>query len=292
MDALDQLAYLKTNNHFRINRVRKFSLVNIRQTTMEFIISVVLAVVVGLCDGQTTNYCDTSLCPNGGPHIACNGLTTLSSTCGAGSFEVTMNSTNQQLIVGLHNQLRSKVASGQQVNRTGTYFKQAAKMATLQWDTELANIAAANARRCVYGHDKCRNTATMKYVGQNIAYQAYYGMSFTDNQLLSGFINSWFSEAENTTTQYLASYPSNYNGPAIGHFTQIVSDRTSKVGCSMVSYVRSPFTYKYFVCNYGLTNIVNQPVYAAGNACSGCTTGCNANYPGLCSTAEVVKNNP
>ncbi|KXJ82045.1 hypothetical protein RP20_CCG015839 [Aedes albopictus] len=257
-------------------------------TTLVFSIAAILAI----SETQAANYCDPSLCSRGVSHIACNGLTTLGSTCGAGSFEVGMDNSYQQLIVDLHNKLRSKVAMGQQSNGASQRFKQAARMATLQWDPELAYIAATNARRCVYGHDRCRNTATMKYAGQNIAIKSYYGMKFSNEQLLTEFINSWFSEYEVTTPQQIASYPASYRGPAIGHFTQIVSDRTSRIGCAMVSYKRGSFINKLFVCNYGLTNIVNQPVYVAGNVCSGCRSGCNAKYPGLCNTAEIVRNNP
>ncbi|EAT46091.1 AAEL002693-PA [Aedes aegypti] len=259
---------------------------------MKSIISITITVLAIICEGQATNYCDPSLCARGTPHIACNGLSTLSRTCGAGSFEVALNRADQQLIVDLHNKLRSKVAMGQQKNSAGQRFQQACRMATLQWDPELAHIAATNARRCVYGHDRCRNTASMKFAGQNIAIKYYYGMTFTNEQLLTGFINSWFSEFKDATPQQIARYPANYRGPAIGHFTQIVSDRTSRIGCSMVSYNKNGFINKLFVCNYGVTNIINQPVYVAGNVCSGCITGCNRVFPGLCNTAERVSNNP
>ncbi|XP_065095031.1 antigen 5 like allergen Cul n 1-like [Ochlerotatus camptorhynchus] len=254
--------------------------------------TVALTALVAVCSGQTTNYCTAGLCSAGKTHIACNGLTTLSSTCGAGASEATLDSTKKNLIVNVHNQLRNTVALGKQANGAGQYFNQAAKMATLQWDQELADIAAVNARSCVFGHDKCRNTATMKYVGQNIAMSSYSGMSFTDEQLITGFVNNWFKENKDATALQMASYPANYKGPTIGHFTQVVSDRSSKVGCSLVSYIEDGFVNQLFVCNYGLTNIVKQPVYVAGTACSKCTTGCNTAYPGLCSAAEPITNNP
>ncbi|XP_021703967.1 venom allergen 5 [Aedes aegypti] len=258
---------------------------------MKTIISFTLVALVAVCSGQTANYCDSSLCPPKTTHIACNGLKTIDTqVCGAGAFEVAMNSTNQELILHVHNQLRSKVATGQQANRAAAKFNQASRMGTLQWDAELASIAAANARRCVYGHDQCRNTAVYKMAGQNIAIKMYYGKTFTDNQLITGFINDWYNEAENATIAILAGYPKSYTGPAIGHFTQIVSDRTTKVGCAMVSFIRSPFTQKYFVCNYGFTNLQESPVYVSGTACSKCTSGCNSKYPGLCNVAENIKN--
>lgn len=40
-------------------------------------------------------------------------------------------------------------------------------------------------------------------------------------------------------------------------------------------------------CNYAVINILTTPVYEEGDAASGCTTGPNPNYPGLCSESEV-----
>ncbi|XP_029730501.2 antigen 5 like allergen Cul n 1-like [Aedes albopictus] len=250
-----------------------------------------ISAFMAISQAQANNYCYPSLCSSGDSHIACNGLTTLSSNCGADASEVTMCSTKQQLIVDLHNKIRSKVAMGQQYNGANQRFSQAARMATMQWDPELAYIAATNARRCVFGHDRCHNTATMKYVGQNIAIKSYYGMTFSNEELLTGFINNWFSEYKVTMPHHIASYPATYRGPTIGHFTQMVSDETSRIGCAMVSYKRGNYINKLFVCNYGLTNIINHPVYVAGNVCSRCNSGCNSQYPGLCSTSEIVRNN-
>ncbi|XP_058823370.1 venom allergen 3 homolog [Topomyia yanbarensis] len=243
---------------------------------------------------QQVDYCSPSLCPTGIAHIACKGLLTLASSCGAGSQELVLDPDEQALIVDLHNMLRSKVATGQQEYTAGRYYSQAARMGTMVWSAELANIAAANARRCVYGHDRCRNTATLKAVGQNIAMKSYYGMTFSDTDLINIFVNAWYAEAASANTTLIASYPNpfSYNGPVIGHFTQIVSDRTTQIGCSLVSYITSPWIRKYFVCNYSLTNIVGQAAYQAGIACSKCTSGCSSKYPGLCNETEAINSNP
>uniref|UniRef100_A0A1Q3FN10 Venom allergen-1 n=1 Tax=Culex tarsalis TaxID=7177 RepID=A0A1Q3FN10_CULTA len=254
---------------------------------MKLLVLALTLSIVGLST-QQTNYCDPALCPRRGPHIACNGLTALASTCGAGSEETLMSSSVQALILDLHNKLRSSVATGQQTYATNAFYPQAARMATLQWDAELAAIAAANARRCVYGHDKCRNTVAFPFAGQNIAMSSYYGQTFTVNELVTGFVNDWFSEFKDANPSYTASYPSGYTGPAIGHFTQIISDRTNRIGCSLVKYDTDGWTNQLFVCNYALTNMVGQPVYVAGSACSKCTSGCNAAYPGLCNVSENV----
>ncbi|XP_053691269.1 venom allergen 3 homolog [Sabethes cyaneus] len=250
------------------------------------------ATLCGSSSQQQTDYCSPTLCAAGLTHIACNGLTTLASTCGAGANEVTLDSSLKTLILELHNQIRSKIATGNQNYTSNGYYPQASRMATVIWSDELASIAAANARRCVYGHDQCRNTAAFKAVGQNIAMKSYYGISFSTIDLIKAFVNAWYVEYAIANATIIASYPRGYTGPAIGHFTQIVADRVTQLGCSFVTFNTPPWINQYFVCNYSITNIVGQPVYVSGNYCSRCTTGYNTRYPGLCNQNEVINSNP
>ncbi|KAL9693544.1 hypothetical protein quinque_012829 [Culex quinquefasciatus] len=252
-------------------------------------VRVVIVLVAGFfsLSSQQTNYCDPKLCPSGEPHIACNGLNKLSTTCGPGAQEVNL-APFQDLILDLHNQLRNRVALGLQNYTRYAFFPQAVRMPTLQWDTELATVAATNARRCIYGHDECRSTVRYPYAGQNIGLFSYYALTFTVTELITDFIYDWYSEYTLTTPAFLAKYPRGYTGPDIGHFTQIVSDRTNRIGCSLVTFYDSTWINQYFVCNYALINLIGQTVYVAGTACSKCTTGCSVKYPGLCNTNEVV----
>lgn len=239
--------------------------------------------------GQTTNYCDPALCKSKGPHIACNGLATLSADCGPTGLEKPLTAAQQALILDLHNRLRSKVAMGQQNYTSSAFYPSAARMATLRWDPELAAIAAANARRCKYGHDKCRNTQQYSSAGQNIANLAFQDADYADGDVIRNFINDWFAEYADANPTLMASYPKGYSGPAIGHFTQIVADRCTAVGCAMVLYVDGDgWTNQNLVCNYAITQITNQSVYVAGSACSQCATGCNPKYPGLCNPEEKI----
>uniref|UniRef100_A0A182M7Q2 SCP domain-containing protein n=1 Tax=Anopheles culicifacies TaxID=139723 RepID=A0A182M7Q2_9DIPT len=163
-------------------------------------------------------------------------------------------------------------------------------MPTITWDTELAKQAGNNARSCVYGHDRCRNTPVYAWAGQNIAISQFYGMTKTNEELVKEGINSWWSEFNVTTQAQLKSYPPNYTGPAIGHFTQMANDQTSKIGCAMQYWLDDGWETYYLVCNYAVTNIVGRPTYKSGTVASGCTTGRNpiASLNGLCSTAETI----
>ncbi|XP_001862537.2 antigen 5 like allergen Cul n 1 [Culex quinquefasciatus] len=258
-------------------------------STFKFITVIVLTLVNSSL--QQSDYCSSTLCPWSGPNIACNGLRTLSPRCGPEAVEIPMNSSYRHLIVDLHNRYRSKIARGKLLGRN-QIFPTAARMATMQWDDELAAIASANTRRCVYGHDKCRNSFRYHASGQNIAIRYYYGQTFENDDLMQQFITSWFSEYSDTRVEFIGQYPDNYVGPKIGHFTQIVSDRAISVGCSMVRWISEPWINSYFVCNYAITNIIGYPVYRAGPTCSGCQAGCSLQYPGLCNIGENINPNP
>uniref|UniRef100_A0A4Q8KD14 U12-Sparatoxin-Hju1h_1 n=1 Tax=Heteropoda jugulans TaxID=1358901 RepID=A0A4Q8KD14_9ARAC len=74
---------------------------------------------------------------------------------------------DKKLIVKLHNDYRSKVATGQESHAGG--MPKAANMLEMIWDDELASVAQKLAETCNYGHD-CNNCRRVKAfsVGQNI----------------------------------------------------------------------------------------------------------------------------
>lgn len=83
-----------------------------------------------------------------------------------------------------------------------------------------------------------------------------------------------------------------YHFRAIGHFTLMVGDKLSHIGCAMVQYDQplNGYTYKVFIftCNYSLNNIYYQPIYLRGAVGSKCTTGNHTKYRGLCSDDENI----
>lgn len=133
--------------------------------------------------------------------------------------------------------------------------------------------------------------------GQNIAYFYTYGDLDTTENYIRYAVENWFRECLNTP---LAVIKSLYNPPSvkIGHFTQIIQDRNTHVGCAMVSWSDVDFEYEYLyddgyenygdtlhirqsvriTCNYFRGNYLHQPVYEEGTPCSKC---------GLCDPAAV-----
>lgn len=77
----------------------------------------------------------------------------------------------------------------------------------------------------------------------------------------------------------------------MGRFTNMVNDRATDVGCALVRFTKDDLFHVYFTCNYGSNNRLEQKVYETGPHCSGCTTGCNKMYSGLCSNDEKIDPN-
>uniref|UniRef100_A0A1Y9H2Q0 Venom allergen-1 n=1 Tax=Anopheles dirus TaxID=7168 RepID=A0A1Y9H2Q0_9DIPT len=248
-------------------------------------IASVVILLFALAEANATGrYCDKELCPRGGPHVGCKPPPFSGGPACRGNQDVKQISIPPKLrayILDQHNQNRSNIALGKIAP-----YPPAVKMPTLTWDSELAELADANARSCQYGHDRCRATVKFPYAGQNIAITQFYGYKFTEKELIHKFISSWFGEYKDARKSHIQSYPSTYSGKPIGHFTQIVSDRTTQVGCSMWYWKKGQTEAYYFVCNYSVTNIMDRTVYKQGETGSECKKGKNPKYPGLCKVNE------
>ncbi|XP_019893282.2 antigen 5 like allergen Cul n 1-like [Musca domestica] len=243
----------------------------------------VVLIISEFLASATANYCHASLCANGVKHIACNNTGKFYATCSNPAM-VQMGPALRRLIVVEHNTKRNFVATGRIAK-----FRPACRMATMRWDPELAKIASYNVRQCKMEHDKCRNTAKYKFSGQNLAWRSYTG---TPNfqQLIRQAINAWYVEYKHTTWRQMQSYPPNYRGPAIGHFTAMMGQRNMAVGCAASTYSTKGVNYRTFLiaCNYATTNMLNRSVYT-GCARPGvnCKVGRNSLYPNLCAPKEV-----
>lgn len=77
----------------------------------------------------------------------------------------------------------------------------------------------------------------------------------------------------------------------VGHFTQVVKDNAFKVGCAIAKYYdpSKKDTRNLLACNYAVANIDTYSIYDEGPTASGCTSGTNPTYPGLCSEDEVYE---
>ncbi|XP_035794998.1 antigen 5 like allergen Cul n 1-like [Anopheles albimanus] len=237
-------------------------------------------------------YCQPELCqrynehgvPVARRHVACAFNGSFSAQCPPGRMILRIDAQLSRYIVDLHNDARSRFALGLVPS-----FAPAIRMPTVHWDDELANLAEIHVRSCKFEHDECRSTARFLHAGQNLATGSFYL-----EQDIFGIVRNltalWYAEYVDAVQEVLDSYTREYMA-TIGHFTQMISDRSTSVGCGIVLYPQKlgDFVFKQvlYACNYAITNIVGQPVYRRGTvAASGCVTGPNPAYPGLCSGAE------
>ncbi|XP_075156022.1 venom allergen-1-like [Haematobia irritans] len=229
-----------------------------------------------------TDYCSTVVC-SGGNHIACGNSGNFASSCPSNAAMVEMDDSLKTSIINYHNEKRNLVAGGEAPNHSP-----ACRMATMQWDDELASLAALNVHQCKMLHDKCRNTDSFKYAGQNLAWRSYSG---TPNyvELAKIGMDMWYDEVKDCNMNYIDAYPVNYSGPKIGHFTVMVNAPSIRLGCAAATYDDNDSSKQIFLiaCNYARTNVGTMPIYkSCSSAATSCTSGTNPQYPNLCSTSE------
>ena len=156
-------------------------------------------------------------------------------------------------IVNVHNIYRNKTAAG-----LSNLNREAAAMGTILWSNELASLAELNTKQCNMKHDRCRNTDTYQTSGQNLAWQATSD-PITPAEIRIGVINGiskWFNEYKYTEDTDVDSFNrlSGVKGKQIGHFTCLVKDIITRVGCAVVTYMEDDYTNLLVACNYGSMN--------------------------------------
>ncbi|XP_037932307.1 antigen 5 like allergen Cul n 1-like [Teleopsis dalmanni] len=234
----------------------------------------------------STNYCSSTLCKSGATHIACNNNGAFASACSSDAKIVPMTAALKKALLNKHNTLRNTIASGK-LNG----YKAAKRMATIVWDAELAKLAELNVKQCVMNHDECRNTDKFKFAGQNLAYSGWSGTTKTVQSVAVSHVQLWYNEYKDCSMSYINSYKSPTNGKAIGHFTQVVQEKATHMGCAILRQTKSGTTYQFIACDYAYTNVLGKPIYTSGTAASGCKTGRNPNFKSLCTTKEVYNVN-
>lgn len=122
---------------------------------------------------------------------------------------VDINDSLKRVLVDAHNAKRNFIAGGGDAKHSP-----ACRMATMDWDDELAAMAALNVKQCEMAHDKCRNTDAFKYSGQNLAWLSFSG-DFNHADILNRVVEMWYSEVKYSKQAYIDSYPSTYSGPLV-----------------------------------------------------------------------------
>jgi len=240
----------------------------------------VLAILCLVINTKVLGQDDSQYCNISPSHTLCQykGIGAACGPPGRGVISNGISDADKDIIVDIHNQLRSRVALGlEQQGRPGPQ-KSAANMMQLTWDDELASIAQRWADQCSFGHDSER-TVSRFAVGQNVHESALFNDKPFD---YNAAIQSWYNEVRKVDKD-LANFYRFDSGT--GHYTQIVWGETSKIGCGATTYRKDSFFRKALVCNYGKAgNFIRTPMYKVGNPCSKCPSGsvCSTRYQGLC----------
>ncbi|CAL4085498.1 unnamed protein product, partial [Meganyctiphanes norvegica] len=193
----------------------------------------------------------------------------------------------KQIILKTHNDLRTKIARGQEKQGNPGPQPKATNMREMVWNDQLAEVAQAWAEQCAKGHDLMNNRricdSTYRTVGQNV----FNNLGHADVHLWENAVKAWYGEVEHMPNTDVSSYQDPPTG-IIGHYTQVVWAKTYEVGCGGIHYTmeKNGVTYpnsKKYICNYGPGGNYNKAkIYEAGKTASKCENGKSANYPFLC----------
>ncbi|KAL9696120.1 hypothetical protein quinque_015405 [Culex quinquefasciatus] len=217
-------------------------------------------------------------------HVACGHDGSFAEDCPTGRTLFKLDAQMRAFLIHLHNEARNQLANGSLEG-----FEPASRMTSVVWNDELAKLAELNVKSCKFKHDECRNTEEYRQAGQNLAF-GYYPLDDNIFDVLEKLTTLWFNEYKDASQAVMDEFENPPNA-TIGHFTQMMSDRTTEIGCALVIYPQklSGFTFKVvlYACNYSLTNIYGQPVYRKGAAAAErCARGTSPYYDGLCSSDE------
>lgn len=167
------------------------------------------------------NYCDPELCSGNRKHVACANKGYFSHSCTNDARVIGLSDYDKRLLLHMHNNYRNTIAEG----RTPR-FQPAVRMGALQWDDELAYLAELNAMSCEIEHDKCRNTRSYPFAGQNLA----LGWLLDDHTIdwaIRNFTSEWYIEYKDCPTDIINRFY-RPNGAPIGHFTMMINDKQSR----------------------------------------------------------------
>ncbi|XP_058457802.1 antigen 5 like allergen Cul n 1-like [Malaya genurostris] len=261
---------------------------------------IALALNVGYTSEATSddNYCRKETCPGGKIHIGCDcsskaKLSYGPQCTGKNPRKITVDKKMRSLILRKHNSQRNSIACGQI-----TPYPPAARMFEVLWDNDLEHLAWCNARRCVYGHDQCRNTKKYPSAGQNIASKtACKTVQLEPEDIIVSSIETWFLEHRNATPAMVERYPGKIRNGPIGHFTVLVNDRVRRIGCSLIVYdarvragSKKTCQTHYLVCNYSSTNFMLEPTYVKSQSPAQNCDGLSKQYSCLCAaTAKSLR---
>merc|ERR1712227_1131541 len=209
-----------------------------------------------------------------------------SNDCAAKTEVRELSDSAKQAILDKHNELRRRVAKGEETGGINAPQPGATNMKKMFWNTELEAIAQRWSDQCTFGHDSERNKLDGTSVGQN----AYWGAStqqVSEADVQAGVnkaTQAWYDEVTNPGFDSTHINPYQFNS-GTGHYTQVVWADSEELGCGLVYYKGDQYYETLVVCNYAKAgNFLGSAMYETGTACSNCPSGYTCD-DGLCAKA-------
>jgi len=224
-------------------------------------------------------YKNSAYCRQNRQHTMCR-YSAASRSCSSKTISRTLSGEAKQAVLDKHNQLRRRVAKGQERGQPA-----ASNMKKLVWNAELASIAQRWADQC-FGISHDASNARVKIdgtkVGQNAAYESNT-KKLSKSALTAAMVSmtqKWYDEVKNPG--FYSSVSSYRFNSGTAHYTQLVWADTDQVGCGMVYLDKGYFKDATIICNYAVAgNFRGSEMYKAGRACSRCPPGYRCD-DGLC----------
>lgn len=123
----------------------------------------------------------------------------LAESCSPDAYIVRITAERRKMILHELNNYRDRIARGDFVG-----FNAAARMATVQWDPELASFAELNVKRCALVNDHCRNSEQFRNVAQVVAEGGWQittntgkstdGEYHTEDEVIKATLDQMFAE--------------------------------------------------------------------------------------------------
>ncbi|KAH8371381.1 hypothetical protein KR093_007121 [Drosophila rubida] len=232
---------------------------------------------------MSINYCLPSLCPPLKRHIACKNNGELSKICPVDAQMLNM-SEHQQNILNQLNQQRHLLAMGKVAS-----LPVPEKMATLQWNDELEQLAAMNVKHCALINDVCHNTLEFRNSGQTVAMQNIStAVEVTDEELVKSNIERWWDQAKHVTPDYVESYPKDAKiNDIFRNFAVMARENNTFVGCAAIKYTKGVLQHFLFACNYASNAVPETAIYHIKSR--GCQNGYDRYFPALCKAGEQYR---
>ncbi|XP_017110403.1 venom allergen 5.01 [Drosophila elegans] len=247
-----------------------------------------LSIILLIHQAKSSNkWCRKNLC--NGQHVLCTDNGKIQSTCPRDATAmVKMSQDMKNLIVDQHNEYRNKFAGGLDGH------PKAARMTTMEWDSQLAKVADALVRRCQPIRDECGKTLKYHQGEASYSLEKYYCMT-TKKNALKKQLNYWFDPNSTDHTKRLFFSLKEQDQEFSKNYFQVLRDRSNRVGCAIIEYIHPSLVHQLLKCVYNcgvsLCEDNHNPVYEQTDSepTSECRKGANQRYKNLCHKDELVK---